>query len=60
MHKNIRPPRSADSIMALPDEIWNLELTGRPRRKSADAAIGQVTETEVLPTLAAAIEPDRP
>jgi len=56
MYKNIRPPRTADSIMALPVEIWNLELTGRPRRKNADPAISQVTETEVVPTLAAPTE----
>jgi hypothetical protein len=40
MCKKETPPRPADIIRALPDEIWNLEHKDRSRRKKSDPCVG--------------------
>jgi len=49
MYKQQKPPHSADSIMALPDEIWNLEYKDRPRREKVDPSVGSTKGREDQP-----------
>jgi hypothetical protein len=49
MYKQQKRPQSVDGIMALPDEIWNLEHKDWPRKKKSDRAVGATKDREDPP-----------